>query len=239
MKVIKCCVGEHTNSDCFKQSYIKSNHKKLIELTELPLEAQRIIKLRVGSELINTICLHHQCVFFIYFESTVLKTKFCCDPFHKHKKNVVGDKLISLNLSDSVFAATTTLRLIPGYKICKRCFEFLDSKIFKPSNQESPTKISLDSSEPLYFNSPEVKVYTPRRVISALSNASIISPIAELDRSNSERRLRICSDVLDKVKRNVLETEDLSLFYANDYKELLYAVRVKVFNLSSLKIYIY
>lgn len=41
------------------------------------------------------------------------------------------------------------------------------------------------------------------------------------------------------MKRNVLETEDLSLFYANDYKELLDAVRVKVFNLSSLKIYIY
>jgi hypothetical protein len=77
-----------------------------------------------------------------------------------------------------------------------------------------------------------------RRGISA-SNSSIISPIAEVDWSNSEHRLRICSDILDKVKRNVLETEDLSLFYRNDYKELLDAVRVKVFNLSSLKIYIY
>jgi hypothetical protein len=167
-------------------------------------------------------------VFFTYFESTVLKTNFCCDPFRRHKKKVVGDKIISLHLSDSVYAATSTLRLIPGYKICKRCFEFMDSNILKPSNQESPAKSCMDSSEPLYFNSPEVKVYTPRRVISALSNASIISPIAELDRSNSERRLRICSDVLDKVKRNVLETEDLSLFNANDYKELLDAVRVKV-----------
>ncbi|KZS05303.1 Uncharacterized protein APZ42_031547 [Daphnia magna] len=161
----------------------------------------------------------------------ILKTNFCCDPFQRHKNKVVGDKLISLHLSDSVYAATNTLRLIPGYKICKRCFEFMDSNILKPSNQESPAKSCMDSSEPLYFNSPEVKVYTPRRIISALSNASIISPIAELDRSNSERRLRICSDVLDKVKRNVLETEDLSLFNANDYKELLDAVRVKI-NLS-------
>lgn len=56
-----------------------------------------------------------------------------------------------------------------------------------------------------------------RRGISALSNASIISPIAEVDWSNSEHRLRICSDILDKVQRNVLETEDLSLFNANDY----------------------
>lgn len=115
--VIKCCVGEYTNSDCFKQSYVKSNHKKVIELTELHIEDQRIIKLRVGSEHINTICLHHQCVFFTYFKSTVLKTNFCCDP--KTQKKVVGDKLISLHLSDSVYAATNTLRLIPGYKICK------------------------------------------------------------------------------------------------------------------------
>ena len=127
---------------------------------------------------------------------------------------MVGDKLNS-HLCDSVFAATSTLRLIPGYKICKRCFEFMDSKIFQPSNQESPTKSSLDSSEPLYYNRPKVKVYTPRRVISALSNASIISPIAELNWITSERRLRICSDVLDKVRRNVLETEELSLFNAD------------------------
>lgn len=87
-----------------------------------------------------------------------------------------------------------------------------------------------DSREPSYFCSPGVKVYTPRRVISALSNASIISPIEELEKSNSARRLKICTDVLDKVKRNVLDSEDMSPFSLDDYKELLEAVREKVIN---------
>jgi hypothetical protein len=146
----------------------------------------------------------------------------------------------SVRLPKSVFITLTSHPLdFVQKKICKQCFEFMDSNIVKPSNQESPAKRCMDSSEPLYFNCPEVKVYTPRRVISALSNASIIIQITELDRSNSERRLKICSDILDRVKRNVLETEDLSLFNAKDYIELLDAVRVKVIHQSSLEIYVH
>jgi hypothetical protein len=40
--------------------------------------------------------------------------------------------------------------------------------------------------------------------------------------------LRICSDILDKVKRNVLESENLWSFNAIDYKELLDFLREKV-----------
>jgi hypothetical protein len=87
--------------------------------------------------------------------------------------------------------------------------EFFESEDFSQPQQASPNKENFDSSDILYFESPMEKVYTPRRVISALSNVSIISLVVELDRSNSDRRLRICSDILDKVKRNVLESENL------------------------------
>ena len=215
---IICCVGKFTKKDCFKEYYAKCTVKNLIVLDELPVDDQRVIKLRVGSDYIKSICLHHQCVYFTYFVSTTFQTKHCCDPLKKHRKKVCGQKLISLKLSDYVFAATSNIRLIPGLKLCKWCLEFLESEDFNQSHQTTPTN----------FDCPKEKVITPRRVISALSNASIISPIVELDRSSSERRLRICSDVLDTVKRNILQSEDLSSFNANDYSELLNSVREKV-----------
>jgi hypothetical protein len=182
---IICCVGKFTKKDCFKEYYAKCTVKNLIVLDELPVDDQRVIKLRVGSDYIKTICLHHQCVYFTYFVST------------------------------------SNIRLIPGFKLCKWCLEFLESEDFNQSHQTTPTN----------FDCPKEKVITPRRVISALSNASIISPIVELDRSSSERRLRICSDVLDTVKRNILQSEDLSSFNANDYSELLNSVREKVLDI--------
>jgi hypothetical protein len=228
---IICCVGKFTKKDCFKEYYAKCTVKNLIVLDELPVDDQRVIKLRVGSDYIKTICLHHQCVYFTYFVSTTFQTKHCCDPLKKHRKKVCGQKLISLKLSDNVFAATSNIRLIPGLKLCKWCLEFLESEDFNQSHQTTPTIEDLNSSGALYFDSPKEKVITPRRVISALSNASIISPIVELDRSSSERRLRICSDVLDTVKRNILQSEDLSSFNANDYSELLNSVREKVLDI--------
>ena len=223
-------VGKFTKKDCFKEYYAKCTVKNLIVLDELPVDDQRVIKLRVGSDYIKTICLHHQCVYFTYFVSTTFQTKHCCDPLKKHRKKVCGQKLISLKLSDYVFAATSNIRLIPGLKLCKWCLEFLESEDFNQSHQATPTTEDFNS-EALYFDSPKEKVITPRRVISALSNASIISPIVELDRKSSGRRLRICSDVLDTVKRNILQSEDLSSFNANDYSELLNSVREKVLDI--------
>ena len=98
-------------------------------------------------------------------------------------------------------------------------------------HDESPNKIEIDENEPMYFNSPkDEKVYTPRRVISALSNASIISPV-DIQKTNSARRAKKCIEILDKVKRKMLETEDDSRFNTADYKELLDALRLKVLSL--------
>ena len=79
-KDIRCSVGEFVNSDCFKESYIKfAVQQNLIALTELPKNDQRIIKLRVGSDFLTTICSHHHCVYMSYFQSIFKPTKNCCD----------------------------------------------------------------------------------------------------------------------------------------------------------------
>lgn len=85
-------VGKFTKKDCFKEYYAKCTVKNLIVLDELPVDDQRVIKLRVGSDYIKIICLHHQCVYFTYFVSTTFQTKHCCDPLKKHRKKfVVGN----------------------------------------------------------------------------------------------------------------------------------------------------
>lgn len=72
--IICCDVEKFTKKDCFKEYYAKCTVKNLIVLDELPVDDQRVIKLRVGSDYIKTICLHHQCVYFTYFVSTTFQT---------------------------------------------------------------------------------------------------------------------------------------------------------------------
>lgn len=91
-------------------------------ISDFPLTDQRVIKLRVQSENIETICAHHYYVFFIHYANA--QKKKCCDPFDKHdKKTSKGIQAISIELSDSVINATGNIRLIPGKKPSPRCFK--------------------------------------------------------------------------------------------------------------------
>ncbi|XP_045030450.1 uncharacterized protein LOC123472639 [Daphnia magna] len=74
------------------------------------------------------------------------------------------------------------------------------------------------------------KIMTPRRVIDALCSAAVITPIVDLDKSNAERRSRICASALENFKRNILSSEnDSSLeLKSSDYSELMKAVKQKI-----------
>jgi hypothetical protein len=73
------------------------------------------------------------------------------------------------------------------------------------------------------------KVITPRRLIDALSSATVITPIVDLNKSNSERRSRICASVLENLKRNILSQDDSSSsLKPSDYLELMEAVKEKI-----------
>ena len=67
-------------------------------------------------------------------------------------------------------------------------------------------------------------------MIDALCSAAIITPIVDLDKSNSERRSRICASALENLKRNILSSEnDSSLqLKLSDYSELMKAVKQKI-----------
>jgi hypothetical protein len=73
------------------------------------------------------------------------------------------------------------------------------------------------------------KVITPRRVINALSSAAVISPIVDLNKSNAERRSRICASALENIKRNILSLDEASSsLKSSDYLELMEAVKGKI-----------
>jgi hypothetical protein len=55
------------------------------------------------------------------------------------------------------------------------------------------------------------KVITPRQVIDALSSAAVITPLlVELNKSNTERRTRICASTLENLRRNILSLDESS-----------------------------
>jgi nanoRNase/pAp phosphatase (c-di-AMP/oligoRNAs hydrolase) len=73
------------------------------------------------------------------------------------------------------------------------------------------------------------KVITPRRVIDALSSAAVITPLVELNKSNTERRTRICASTLENFKHNILSLdESSSSIKSSDYLELMEAVKEKI-----------
>ena len=65
-KLPNCCVGHiFHNGDCHQLVHTTKKSNTLI--SDLPLTDQRVIKLRVQSENIETICAHHYYVFFIHY----------------------------------------------------------------------------------------------------------------------------------------------------------------------------
>nr|CAH0106913.1 unnamed protein product [Daphnia galeata] len=222
-----CCVGVIVNSECHKQHFM--TNLSLLILREQEDEIQRVIKLRIECENISTICAHHYSIYFQYYDTPQFNfSKNCCDPFKKHKRVVRGSSKIDLKLSDSVFELKNDLRLIPGKNLCPRCYmQVTKIKNLEPQsarNEENDQLDFIDNGDVIPFS--EEQIITPRRVISALSNASIITPVTDLNKSNTERRSQICVKVLDNLKRNILDVNhDPSM---EDYLDLMEAVKEKI-----------
>ena len=191
-----------------------------------------MIKLRVQSENIETICAHHYYVFFIHYGNAKSQKK-CCDPFSKHgKKTSKGVSVIY-----ALISVTPCLRpqekfvLSLEKKLCPRCFkqakDFLNDENIEPIVErdmicDSPLN-SIDDDYNL--NMP----VTPRKVISALADAFVISPIENITRLSKERRLNVFEKVMDSAKRNVMiESDGLPNLKLEDYSLLMTELRDKV-----------
>ena len=101
-----------------------------------------------------------------------------------------------------MFELKNDLRLIPGKTLCPRCYmqvtKIKNLERQSPRIEENDQLDFIDNGDVTPFS--EERVITPRRVISALSNASIITPVSDLNKSNTERRSQICVKVLENLK---------------------------------------
>ena len=76
--------------------------------------------------------------------------------------------------------------------------------------------------------SPE-RITKPRRVVDALSSVEVITPMGDLNKSNAERRTRMCLIALEKLKRNILNAdESSSSLKLNDYFEFMGSVKQNI-----------
>lgn len=80
-----------------------------------------------------------------------------------------GIYVINFELSDSVKNATGNIRLIPGKKLCPRCFK--QAKDFNSIEKKSEPHYPECVDDEFSVN------ITPQKVLSALADASLISPI--------------------------------------------------------------
>lgn len=114
-----CDVGVYTESECHLTCYTagKCLHKfESLSAEDISLLKYRIVNFHEISK--GTICDHHKNVYLTHFTS--LKRK-CCDPFKKHRQNVVDNlRILKQELCEKALNCLF-LKIIPGDKICHNC----------------------------------------------------------------------------------------------------------------------
>lgn len=118
---MSCFVGELVHDQCHKQDY-KTVPNEILMVSDLPLEEQNLLKLRVKNE-INNICHYHKIKYLDKFNH--IFGRKCCDPMSVHKKPIKNGlrKILLDHLSKE---KNFEVVLIPGKALCPTCF----SKIF-------------------------------------------------------------------------------------------------------------
>ena len=104
----RCSIGEHLNQIC---------QEPTIGLITPTNTDQKILQLRPSCAL-KTVCNHHWDTYYSRYESHQLR---CSDPFQKHKTIKRSIRPISLETA----LKHSSLKLIPGKKICDSCQKLL------------------------------------------------------------------------------------------------------------------
>lgn len=130
--IMECCVGLKIGEVCHKNTY-GAVKKNLISLNDLNQDDQKLLKLRVDSN-ISRICEYHKIVYLQRYNH--LFGASCCDPLNSHaqrkKKGSKGCSEIKLAHLDR--HKNHDVNLIPGKSLCPTCY----NKIFRtlPTNDE-------------------------------------------------------------------------------------------------------
>lgn len=200
-----CDIGVLTKTPCHLITFTRKND--IVRLETLSKEDLKLLKFRINdfySICNGTICDHHRYVHLNYFSN--LKYK-CCDPFAKHNKNVTSYlRILPLEMCEAALNSIL-LKLVPGDKICKSCFESVQEKIrsvhndLNNSNEINPSP-SCSGTQPIHPKRQSIKVEVnyvsesqQSTISSVSSNVSNLSDYTTL--SQDQRKMNTISSCLN------------------------------------------
>lgn len=97
-----------------------------------------LIKLRSRINVIVKICENHRKNFLVFYESGQKK---CCDPYFQKRhliKAVDGSRSITMHMHMKSKPCSEFSTLIPGRKLCKKCYYDVSAELSKISSDSSP-----------------------------------------------------------------------------------------------------
>ncbi|CAN7943156.1 unnamed protein product, partial [Ixodes hexagonus] len=108
-----CSVGLLTNTECHQK--ILASECKIKSFCDLSEDEQHSISLRVGTDDIDTVCLHHR-KFYRFYEH---QKRGCVDPLDMHLRRTAVDNVVVTPAM--VEAAANVVKLEEGQRLCKLC----------------------------------------------------------------------------------------------------------------------
>ena len=224
----KCFIGNLTESDCNKTWYNKNGVRSLRMMSSKDRRlvfwrALREDKVSEYDGIDSTICNHHYCQFFSFYEDRQQK---CCNPFSTHIttgkiKKCKGQCPISLEIAEQYKGS---LNLIPGQKLCRSCWTKLTalpspSTLSSDFNGDSDT--NLNDSLLAFGVSPLQCHGKSKRQKRLLANQKIKTYTETLESAFSSK------GIIEVPCTSSVEIPDEVKNKANDFDELMLDLKYK------------
>ena len=146
--------------------------------------------------LMESICLHHHK---LYLESAFTK-KFskCCNIFGHHSKKVKGAVTIRLELAQQL--EKHSFQVIPGWKVCSKCYNKI-SKMKNPESDAESTSSQSVSSAASWEESYSTQ--SAKRKLDTSLAAVGVSPVSSSHALPKQARMLEAKKKITKVVRNL------------------------------------
>lgn len=228
MAVLKrCSIGLKCDAEC----HIDQGERRATgfkELDELSLTDFELLRRRTGVTSLDEcsdICLYHER---FYLKKYTGHQRNCCDPLRRHSAKLVKTNVREISLQCAKDQAQHGIDLIPGKKICARCFSEL-AKI-KDDKTGANTENVDDADQDYAECSTEL--------VNAAMNTLGCSPMKTVrsDRLHSygKRKIAEASNAIADTIANALQDQSLGAPHddetCGDCGELMKGIKAKIDN---------
>ena len=153
----RCSIGEKCDTECHKEKEKRKAGFK--DLDEIPIKDLEVIRLRSGLKSLDDcvhICFYHE----LYYLSKYAGYQLTCyDPLERHSK-AVKTTLREITLEYAKTQAGSGHVLVPGKKLCFRCYNDLNEKVKANDRICIETDEAICNEEDVYDECNRDKVHS-------------------------------------------------------------------------------